>query len=217
MSVRPGDAVAALCGNGAPVLDNSQVQTTADVDERATIGPGTIVWHLAQIRENARIGSGCIVGRGAYVGPGVVIGDHVKLQNYALVYEPARLEEGVFIGPGAILTNDLYPRSVDVTGHLKRPEDWEARGVTVRTGASIGAGAVIVARCVIGRWALVAAGAVVSSDVPDFALVVGVPARQLGGSAEPPYQLSQLAPGQWRCPQTEELYHERHGLLRFSE
>ena len=95
------------------IVDAPQVEQTADVDSRAVLGPGTTVWHLAQIRENARLGSGCIVGRGAYVGPGVLIGDNVKLQNYALVYEPARLEDGVFIGPAAVLTNDLYPRSVD--------------------------------------------------------------------------------------------------------
>ena len=111
-----------------------QVAATADVDERAVLGPGTAVWHLAQIREHARLGRGCIVGRGAYVGPGVVIGDNVKLQNYALVYEPAQLEDGVFIGPAVVLTNDTYPRSVDVSGKLKRSSDWTPKGVVVREG-----------------------------------------------------------------------------------
>ena len=120
------------------------VHQTADVDYRATLGPGTTVWHLAQIREHARLGNECIVGRGAYVGAGVIIGDNVKLQNYALVYEPAILEDNVFIGPAAVLTNDLNPRSVDVTGKLKRPEDWHASGVVVREGASVGANAVVV-------------------------------------------------------------------------
>lgn len=198
-------------------MDKSQVHQTADVDERATIGPGTTVWHLAQIRENARLGRGCIVGRGAYVGPGVIIGDHVKLQNYALVYEPAQLEDDVFVGPCAILTNDLHPRSVDVTGQLKRSEDWHARGVTVRSGASIGAGAVIVAGCVIGRWALVAAGAVVARDVSDFALVAGVPARQLGWVGRSGERLQQTAPGRWRCPRTGESYSDQEGLLRLDE
>ena len=122
-----------------------EIQATADVDGRAVLGPGTTVWHLAQIREDARLGRDCIVGRGAYVGPGVTIGDHVKLQNYALVYEPARLEDGVFIGPAAVLTNDLYPRSTDVAGKLKRPDDWEARGVVVREGASLGANVTVIA------------------------------------------------------------------------
>jgi UDP-2-acetamido-3-amino-2,3-dideoxy-glucuronate N-acetyltransferase len=129
----------------------AQIQPSADVDSRATLGPGTTVWHLAQVRENARLGRDCIVGRGAYVGPGVIIGDHVKLQNYALVYEPARLEDGVFIGPAVVLTNDMYPRSTDVAGKLKRPDDWDASGVVVREGASLGARAVVVAGVVIGR------------------------------------------------------------------
>ena len=129
------------------------VRPTADVDETAVLGAGTTVWHLAQIRENACLGRDCIIGRGAYVGPGVIIGDRIELQNHALVYEPARLEDGVFIGPAAVLTNDQFPRSVDVAGNLKRPGDWEASGVVVREGASLGARAVILPGCVVGRWA----------------------------------------------------------------
>lgn len=189
------------------------VEETADVDSSATLGPGTRVWHLAQVRENARLGHGCIVGRGAYVGPGVIIGDHVKLQNYALIYEPARLEDGVFIGPAAVLTNDLYPRSVDVTGKLKRTADWHARGVLVRSGASLGARVVVVAGCVIGRWALVAAGAVVTKDVPDFALVAGVPARRIGWVGRAGERLEETGNGRWRCPQTGEIYRQHDGTL----
>jgi UDP-2-acetamido-3-amino-2,3-dideoxy-glucuronate N-acetyltransferase len=194
-------------------MEGPVVAGTADVDPSAVLGVGTRIWHLAQIREDAVVGSGCIVGRGAYVGPGVVIGDNVKLQNYALVYEPARLEDGVFIGPAVVLTNDMYPRSVDVSGELKRADDWHAQGVVVREGASLGARAVIVAGCEIGRWALVAAGAVVARDVPDYALVVGVPARRIGWVGRAGERLADEGGGKWRCPRTGELYEERDGIL----
>jgi UDP-2-acetamido-3-amino-2,3-dideoxy-glucuronate N-acetyltransferase len=195
-------------------VDSVRILPSADVDERATLGPGSTIWHLAQVREHARLGRGCIVGRGAYVGPGVIIGDHVKLQNYALVYEPARLEDGVFIGPAVVLTNDMYPRSTDADGKVKRPDDWDALGVVVREGASLGARVVVVAGCVIGRWALVAAGAVVTRDVPDFALVAGVPARRAGWVGRAGQPLAGAGPGRWRCPQTGEEYLEHDGLLR---
>jgi UDP-2-acetamido-3-amino-2,3-dideoxy-glucuronate N-acetyltransferase len=187
-------------------MDGARIESTADVDDRATLGEGTTVWHLAQVREDARLGRGCIVGRGAYVGPGVIIGDNVKLQNYALVYEPAQLEDEVFVGPAVVLTNDTYPRSTDMTGRLKRPADWAARGVVVRQGAALGARAVILAGVEVGRWALVAAGAVVTRDVPDFALVAGVPARRVGWVGRAGVPLEEAGGGQWRCPQTGEFY-----------
>ncbi|MFI0356742.1 DapH/DapD/GlmU-related protein [Actinomadura sp. 9N407] len=190
-----------------------RILPSADVDERAVIGDGTTVWHLAQVREDAVLGRDCIIGRGAYVGPAVRIGDGVKLQNHALVYEPAVLEDGVFIGPAAVLTNDLYPRSVDVDGKVKRSDDWDALGVTVREGASVGARAVLVAGVTIGRWALVAAGAVVARDVPDFALVVGNPARRIRWVGRAGVPLKEEAGGLWRCPETGEEYTERDGRL----
>jgi acetyltransferase-like isoleucine patch superfamily enzyme len=144
----------------------------------------------------------------------VIIGDNVKLQNYALVYEPARLEDGVFIGPAAVLTNDLHPRSADVDGRLKRPADWDARGVVVREGASLGAHVTVIAGVVIGRWALAAAGAVVTADVPDFGLVAGVPARRIGWVGRAGVPLRQEGRGRWQCPQTSELYAEADGELR---
>ena len=194
-------------------MEGPVVAETADVDPSAELGAGTRIWHLAQVRENAKLGSGCIVGRGAYVGPGVVIEDNVKLQNYALVYEPARLEDSVFIGPAVVLTNDMYPRSVDVSGKLKRADDWHADGVVVREGASLGARAVVVAGCVIGRWALVAAGAVVTRDVPDYALVAGVPARRIGWVGHAGERLAEEGDGKWRCPRTGELYQELDGVV----
>lgn len=206
-----------LVPSGVHSADGSEpavrIQASADVDERAVIGAGTSVWHIAQVREGAQLGRGCIVGRGAYVGPGVIIGDQVKLQNYALVYEPARLGNGVFVGPAAVLTNDVYPRSVAVTGHVKRPGDWEARGVVVLDGASIGARAVIVAGVQIGRWALVAAGAVVTRNVPDFALVAGVPARRIGWVGHAGVRLVADGDSRWRCPQTGDLFTESCGAL----
>lgn len=194
-------------------MDAPAIHATADVSDSAELGPGTTVWHLAQIREGARLGSECIVGRGAYVGPGVVIGDQVKLQNYALVYEPARLEDQVFIGPAVILTNDVFPRATDVSGKLKRPADWEALGVVIRHGASVGARAVVLPGVVIGRWALVAAGAVVTRDVPDFGLVAGSPARRIGWVGRAGARLAADGTGQWRCPQTGERYREADGAL----
>ncbi|MGW5352782.1 acyltransferase [Streptomyces sp. NPDC004031] len=194
---------------------NYRVQPTAQVDETAQVGAGSSVWELAQIREQAVLGTGCVVGRGAYVGTGVVIGDNVKLQNYALVYEPARLGDGVFVGPAAVLTNDQYPRSVDPDGKQKRGGDWEAVGVVVAEGASLGARSVCVAPVSVGRWALVAAGAVVTRDVPDFALVAGVPAKRLGWVGRAGVRLTERdgEPGVWQCPQTGELYDEADGVL----
>jgi acetyltransferase-like isoleucine patch superfamily enzyme len=190
------------------------VSSSSDVDESVELGDGTRVWHLAQIREEARLGSACVVGRGAYIGPGVVVGDNVKIQNHALVYEPARLASGVFVGPAAVLTNDLHPRAVSPDGRLKGGDDWTPVGVTVEYGASLGARCVCVAPVRIGRWAMVAAGAVVTVDVPDFALVAGVPARRLGWVGEAGVRLERLAATRWRCPRTGATYTEEDGSLR---
>ncbi|MGA0783916.1 MAG: acyltransferase [Ilumatobacteraceae bacterium] len=158
----------------------TRISDDAQVAGDVTIGDGTQVWNLVQIREGACIGVECVIGRGAYIGIGVRLGDRCKIQNNALVYDPAVIGDGVFIGPGAILTNDRLPRAISPTGELKRADDWDPVGVTVDTGASIGAGAVCVAPVRIGAWAMVAAGSVVVRDVPDHALVAGNPARQIG-------------------------------------
>lgn len=183
------------------------IADSADVAENAVIGDGSKVWHLAQVRDNAVLGANCIVGRGAYIGSGVVIGDNVKIQNHALIYEPARIDDGAFIGPAAVLTNDHFPRSVNPDGSLKSGHDWEPVGVTALEGASIGARAVCVAPVKIGRWAMVGAGSTVIRDVPDFALVVGAPARRVGwvGRAGVPLEASD-DPAVWLCPTTGAKY-----------
>lgn len=190
------------------------VKPTAQVDERATLGSGTTVWELAQVRENATLGEQCIVGRGAYIGSGVQIGNRVKIQNHALVYEPAQVADGVFIGPAAVLTNDEFPRAVAPDGSLKSGADWTPVGVTIDEGASIGARAVCVAPVRIGAWALVAAGAVVTKDVQPHALVVGVPARRIAWVGRAGRPLDDRGDGTFECPETGETYREVDGELQ---
>jgi UDP-2-acetamido-3-amino-2,3-dideoxy-glucuronate N-acetyltransferase len=194
-----------------------RVEPSADVADDAQLGAGSVVWHLAQIREGAVLGESCIVGRGAYIGADVRVGNNVKIQNYALVYEPADLADGVFIGPAAVLTNDHAPRAVTPDGASKAATDWEAVGVLVDTGASIGARAVCVAPVRVGRWAMVGAGAVVTRDVPDYALVVGVPARQIGWVGPAGAVLVQDGDSRWRCPSTDQLFVEVDGRLTESD
>ncbi|MBI9114755.1 acyltransferase [Sanguibacter suaedae] len=191
-----------------------RIAESADVDPRAQVGDGSQVWHLAQVREDAVLGERCIVGRGAYVGTGVQVGSDCKIQNYALVYEPASLADGVFVGPAAVLTNDQYPRAINADGSLKSASDWQAVGVEVGRGASIGARAVCVAPVRVGEWATVAAGAVVTKDVPDFAVVAGVPARQVGWVGHAGRPLEQLDDGRWSCPATGTVYEAVGSTLR---
>lgn len=191
-----------------------RIVDSADVSPEAHIGDGSSIWHLAQVREGATLGKNCIIGRGAYVGTGVEMGDNCKVQNYALVYEPARLADGVFIGPAVVLTNDTYPRAINADGTLKSAHDWVPVGVTIHTGASIGARATCVAPVTIGAWATVAAGSVVVKDVPAYALVAGVPAKRIGWVGEAGHPLvAGEASGIWLCPVSGVRYVENDGTL----
>ncbi len=141
---------------------------------------GTKVWHQAQVREGARVGRECILGKGSYVDKGVTVGDFCKIQNGAFVFHGFNLEDGVFIGPGAMLLNDLHPRAINPDGSPKSDADWEAGEGSIRYGAAIGGGAIVLPGVTVGRMALVGAGAVVTRDVPERGIVTGNPARLRG-------------------------------------
>lgn len=157
-----------------------RIHPSAEVSSAATIGNGTSIWHQAQVREGVALGQNCIVGKDVYIDFDVKIGSNVKIQNSALIYHGAEIEDGVFIGPQACLTNDRIPRAITPDGELKSADDWEVGPIIIRYGASVGAGALVLPDVKIGRFALVGAGAVVTRDVPDHALVVGSPAKLVG-------------------------------------
>jgi UDP-2-acetamido-3-amino-2,3-dideoxy-glucuronate N-acetyltransferase len=180
------------------------VEAGADVHETVT------AWQGTHIRAGAVVGENTSLGQYVYIGPGARIGRDCKIQNGVYVYEPAEVEDGVFIGPRVVLTNDRNPRAIMPDGRPKGPEDWEPVGVTIRRGASIGAGAVCIAPIEIGQWATVAAGAVVVGDVPQHALVAGVPARRIGWVGRSGMVL-QRRDARWTCPETGEEYVELDG------
>jgi len=175
------------------------IHPTAEVSPQAAIGEGTRVWHRAQIREGAVLGANCIVGKDVYIDHAVVIGNNVKIQNSALIYHGATLEDGVFIGPQACLTNDRSPRAITPDGSLKSASDWIVGPIRICYGASIGAGAIVLPDVVVGAFALVAAGAVVSKNVPPHGLVLGVPARLVGYVCACGHRL-EMADGRGVCP-----------------
>ena len=153
------------------------IHETAIVDPGAEIGDGTRVWHWVHVCAGARIGRGCSLGQNVFVGNDVVIGDNVKIQTNVSVYDRVRLEDDVFCGPSMVFTNVVNPRSA-----VSRKDEY--RETIVRRGATLGANCTIVCGVTVGRYAFVAAGAVVTSDVPDYALVAGVPASPLGWMSE---------------------------------
>jgi UDP-2-acetamido-3-amino-2,3-dideoxy-glucuronate N-acetyltransferase len=153
---------------------------TAEISGEARIGEGVKIWDFVKIREGASIGAETTIGMGAYIDADVSIGARCKIQNGAYIYRGSVLEDGVFVGPGACLANDRFPRAITPDGRLKGPEDWVPGQIRVSYGASIGAGVIIVPDVTIGRFAMLAAGAVVTCDVPDHALVAGVRGRLVG-------------------------------------
>jgi acetyltransferase-like isoleucine patch superfamily enzyme len=145
---------------------------TAEVEPGAQIGPGTTLWRLVHVRSNAVVGADCNLGRNVYVDSDVVIGARVKIQNNVSVYKGVTIEDEVFVGPSAVFTNDLRPRA--------QSPDWQVTPTVIRHGASIGANATLVCGIEVGRYAMVAAGSVVTRDVAPYQLVAGNPARGIG-------------------------------------
>jgi UDP-2-acetamido-3-amino-2,3-dideoxy-glucuronate N-acetyltransferase len=152
---------------------NYFVHESSLVDEGAQIGEGTKIWHFSHVMKDAKIGEKCILGQNVFVASGVVIGNNVKIQNNVSLYTGAEIEDDVFLGPSCVLTNITNPRSQIVRHSLYEK-------TVIRRGATIGANATIVCGVELGRYCFIAAGAVVSQDVPDYALMVGVPAKQTG-------------------------------------
>jgi acetyltransferase-like isoleucine patch superfamily enzyme len=175
------------------------IHPTADVSPKAKIGEGSRIWHYVQIREGVEIGQNCIVGKNVYIDFDVKVGHNVKIQNNALLYHGLTVEDGVFIGPAACMTNDVFPRAITPDGQLKGNDDWEVGPIVLEYGSSIGAGAIILPNVTVGRFALVAAGAVVTKSVPDHTLVVGTPARVVGYVCKCGRKLEQKG-NDWTCP-----------------
>ena len=192
--------------------DDSNNHATAIIDQGAVIGVGTRIWHFAHVCDAARIGEGCTLGQNVFVGKRVRIGDDVKIQNNVSVYEGVTLEDGVFCGPGMVFTNIRNPRAV-----ISRRGEYEE--TLVRRGATLGANCTIVCGVEIGEHAFIGAGAVVSRDVPAHALMVGVPARQIGwmSVAGERLELPLEGDGETRCPNTGRRYRLRDGRIDSDE
>ena len=183
------------------IADSATIHPTAIVDAGAHIGADTRIWHWVHICSGAHIGAGCSFGQNVFVGNDVRIGNNVKVQNNVSVYDAVTLEDDVFCGPSMVFTNVHNPRAAVI-----RKDEY--RRTLVKQGASIGANATIVCGCTIGRYAFIGAGAVITKDVPDFALMAGVPARQIGWMSNYGERLNLPlhGQGQARCPHTGDLY-----------
>ncbi len=177
------------------------IHPSAIVDEGAQVGDGTRIWHWVHVSAGARIGRNCSLGQNVYVGNRVVIGDNVKIQNNVSVYDEVTLEDDVFCGPSMVFTNVYNPRSA-----IPRKDQY--RRTIVRRGATFGANCTIVCGVTIGAYAFIGAGAVVNRDVPDFALMLGVPARHAGWMSRygERLRLPIKGEGEATCPHTGERY-----------
>ncbi len=182
-------------------MNGVSIHPSAIVDEGAKIGSNTRVWHWVHVCAGARIGESCVLGQGVFVGNRVTLGNNVRVQNNVSVYDNVILEDDVFCGPSMVFTNVYNPRA-----EVSRKDDY--RDTIVRRGATLGANCTIVCGATVGQYAFVGAGAVVNRDVPDFALVVGVPARQIGWMSKFGEQLDLPLEGNGSavCPHTGTHY-----------
>ncbi|MDD4889558.1 MAG: acyltransferase [Phycisphaerae bacterium] len=184
------------------------VHASAFVDDNVQIGEGTKIWHFSHVCSGARIGRKCIFGQNAHVANNVVVGNNVKVQNNVSIYTGTVIEDDVFLGPSCVLTNVTNPRS-----QINRHSLYEE--TLLRRGCSIGANATIVCGITVGRYAFVAAGAVVAKDVPDYALMMGVPARQHGWVSRHGHRLTAGPDGVMVCPESKLRYREINpGVLK---
>jgi acetyltransferase-like isoleucine patch superfamily enzyme len=174
------------------------IHPTAEVEPGAQVAESARIWHSAHIRSGAVIGENCILGLGVYVDSDVRIGANCKLQNRVSVFHGVTIDDGVFIGPHVSFTNDKFPRAIRPDGILSTEGDWTVSRTHVHTGASIGAGAVILPGVTIGWWAMIGAGAIVTRDVPDHGLVIGNPAYLSGYVCQCGNPLEEVA-SVWRC------------------